>query len=86
MISNFKEIIAKFLKISIYRIRIKINYIDIFFFFSGAPQDYYLHEGSVFSIAFQPGSEKVFVTACDDGQLQLFDRNNPSSPSKFNYI
>ena len=35
--------------------------------------DYYLHEKAVYGVSLQPSNANVFATACDDGQLRIFD-------------
>jgi len=41
------------------------------------PLDYFLHEEPVYGLSVQPETSDLFVTACSDGRILLFDMRQP---------
>jgi WD repeat-containing protein 22 len=37
------------------------------------PLDYFLHEEPVYGLSVHPANADIFVTACSDGRLLLYD-------------
>ena len=46
---------------------------------TGQPLDYFLHEEPVYGLSVHPSNSDLFVTACSDGRVQLFDMREPAN-------